>query len=369
MSFLIFGLGLLLSVCGSAAVYFGYGIVTVERGWSSVIAGATALSCGIVTIALALILRSLGKLQTFLEAEKGIKPLLSELALGRAASSPWPPQDLGSGVEPQSGLRDLGSPAREQPPAAAAAPNPVVAQAVAEAPPPPDEQIDIHRGRARILTPQPREDSRVGARESANVSRASIEDVRRLVAAKVKGWPQPEPQSAPAPVYEIAAEPRPAGGETVRFGAGPAAVREGRDARSHHAAGSEASVDAALRAEAKAAPVAAPFLAAQKAEEEVILLAGAQTAAGQAEGQIETGPFASEGGPPRAQGAPDARPGGAEAVSSGPLDEGLAIIGRYESDGTSYVMYADGSIDAQSERGVFHFKSMADLKAFMETQG
>ena len=57
MSYGILGLGLLLTVCGSYAVYFGYGIVAVERGWSSVIAGATALSCGIVTIALALILR------------------------------------------------------------------------------------------------------------------------------------------------------------------------------------------------------------------------------------------------------------------------------------------------------------------------
>ncbi len=46
MSYVIFGLGLLLAVCGSSAVYFGYGIVEVERGWSSVIAGATALSCG-----------------------------------------------------------------------------------------------------------------------------------------------------------------------------------------------------------------------------------------------------------------------------------------------------------------------------------
>jgi hypothetical protein len=31
-------------------------------------------------------------------------------------------------------------------------------------------------------------------------------------------------------------------------------------------------------------------------------------------------------------------------------------------------MYADGSIEARSERGVFHFQSMAELKAFMEAQ-
>jgi hypothetical protein len=49
-------------------------------------------------------------------------------------------------------------------------------------------------------------------------------------------------------------------------------------------------------------------------------------------------------------------------------ETGLAIVGRYESEGTSYVMYANGSIEARSERGVFHFQSMAELKAFMEAQ-
>ena len=44
-----------------------------------------------------------------------------------------------------------------------------------------------------------------------------------------------------------------------------------------------------------------------------------------------------------------------------------AVIGRYESEGTSYVMYADGSIDAQSAAGVYRFASMAELKAFIES--
>jgi hypothetical protein len=44
-----------------------------------------------------------------------------------------------------------------------------------------------------------------------------------------------------------------------------------------------------------------------------------------------------------------------------------AIIGHYESDGTVYVMFADGSIEARSESGVYRFGSMAELKAFVET--
>lgn len=45
-----------------------------------------------------------------------------------------------------------------------------------------------------------------------------------------------------------------------------------------------------------------------------------------------------------------------------------AVIGRYEAEGTTYIMFADGSIEAQSERGVARFKSMAELKAYFETQ-
>ena len=42
------------------------------------------------------------------------------------------------------------------------------------------------------------------------------------------------------------------------------------------------------------------------------------------------------------------------------------MIGRYESEGTSYVMYADGSIEAQSAAGIYRFASMAELKSFIE---
>ena len=37
-------------------------------------------------------------------------------------------------------------------------------------------------------------------------------------------------------------------------------------------------------------------------------------------------------------------------------------------DGTTYVMFSDGSIEAQSEQGVYRFGSMAELKAFFEDQ-
>ena len=47
----------------------------------------------------------------------------------------------------------------------------------------------------------------------------------------------------------------------------------------------------------------------------------------------------------------------------------LAVVGQYETQGTSYVMYSDGSVEARTQHAVFHFRSMAELKAFLESDG
>lgn len=50
-----------------------------------------------------------------------------------------------------------------------------------------------------------------------------------------------------------------------------------------------------------------------------------------------------------------------------PRDDLRVEIGRYETEGTLYVMYADGSIDARSGDDVYRFASLAALKAHIET--
>ncbi len=42
------------------------------------------------------------------------------------------------------------------------------------------------------------------------------------------------------------------------------------------------------------------------------------------------------------------------------------VIGRYEANGTHYIMYADGSIDAETAHGAYRFSSMDELKRFIE---
>ncbi|MET7245011.1 hypothetical protein ABZT49_16780, partial [Methylobacterium sp. EM32] len=54
-----------------------------------------------------------------------------------------------------------------------------------------------------------------------------------------------------------------------------------------------------------------------------------------------------------------------------PLDEALAktVIGTYDSGGNTYTMYADGTIDAETPAGRFHFASIEELKAFRGAGG
>jgi len=48
---------------------------------------------------------------------------------------------------------------------------------------------------------------------------------------------------------------------------------------------------------------------------------------------------------------------------------GATVIGTYNSGDNTYVMFSDGSIEAQTPGGVFHFKSLDELKAFVASGG
>lgn len=42
-----------------------------------------------------------------------------------------------------------------------------------------------------------------------------------------------------------------------------------------------------------------------------------------------------------------------------------ALIGRYSSGGANYMIFADGSIEAETEEGAYKFKSMGDFKQYL----
>ncbi len=96
MSFVVLVLGTLLSFGGAVALYSGYSNVEVVRGWTAVIAGTTALSAGVMTIGISFVLRCLVRLQTFLEIERRLGPLLNDIALNRDS---YYPHARSAGVE------------------------------------------------------------------------------------------------------------------------------------------------------------------------------------------------------------------------------------------------------------------------------
>ena len=62
---------------------------------------------------------------------------------------------------------------------------------------------------------------------------------------------------------------------------------------------------------------------------------------------------------------PKDEPPPVEAPPSPPQPE-PAVVGRYSSGDTNYLMFADGSIEAQTPEGVMRFASLTELKRFVE---
>jgi hypothetical protein len=57
-----------------------------------------------------------------------------------------------------------------------------------------------------------------------------------------------------------------------------------------------------------------------------------------------------------------------EKAAAGPHPD-ATIVGTYNSGDNTYVMFSDGSIEAQTPRGVFRFQSLDELKAFIASGG
>jgi hypothetical protein len=288
MSYLVFAFGLALSVGGAFAIYFGYGIVSVERGWASVIAGAAALSGGVVTMALGLILNSLSRLRTVLEAEPSAIPLPGEVRL-------YPDEDYADAPYAES------------------------FEAVPPEAPPIGADFEDAPEHASWRQPGPEAET--------------MEDIRRIVAEKVRartgivdataGQTMAPPPDADSGQPGLPAAPHPDDdgyGEAEDYDPRPIE----RGAPDHFGR-----------------PVEQTFPAAS-----------GLTLPDEPRGHTAHQPDEKAASEPEAPAVRET--------------EGRVVTRRYESAGTVYVMYADGSIEAQSEHGVMHFESMTELKAFMD---
>lgn len=348
MAYLVLALGALLSVGGALSIFQGAGIVQVERGWTGVIAGATSLTGGIITIALGLILRALLDLRARNDrriADAGT--VVAADPVGALIPSPATPV-----AAPAPALSARASDFDDGLLAAFLEAKPDVPADTANLTPPPVQEeptpvLTLPEPRSRPLPPTQEREQPEPAKTPAKVAFRTT--VAPPAAAPPAAAPAPLPEDhPPAPAMDdwldrafssLDNEVLGGAGETR----GPAphnavaaaslaewAASDLPDAsRDHHAVAELEPDHPAPQAMHEPEPVHAPASAATP--------------------------------PPVATLAPVATP----KPETQPLPE-AAVIGRYEADGTSYIMFSDGSIEAQSEAGVYRFSSMTELKAFIE---
>lgn len=307
--------GVLLVIAGAAAIYSGYDIIEIERGWASVIAGTTALTGGAITIALAWILRSLEELRATVET-RDMRPAPA----GTQVRQPETPAALPVALATASVRENAPVPQREEPVFGQFERTDAEMEEIAE-------QRFEPPGAPSASPPKMPETSQPAAQKPA-LSRASY--AFTSAAAKARTERRNEPSVSElwrrVGVNLDAAKSEP-----------PAEAPEAPLTRSGSLPPTRQSDPAAAESEA------GDWLdqAMARFDEAIAPESG------------ETG----EEAPPLAPSSSPEQPESAEPE----------VIGRYEAEGTAYVMYADGSIDAQSEQGILRFHSLAELKAFFQS--
>ena len=318
MAVIVLAIGVVMAIAGGGEIFYGSGYIEIERGWSAFISGTVLLTGGLMTVALGFALRSLADLKSTL------------LRLG----SPIAPSAAVPFAEPSQ--PEVSLPRREAP----------VPLRPTEAP----LTLDPAGAPGRALQIEPYFDG---------AARAPTDDAQRLAPLVLA-----EEAIETAPVVALAEAPRPSADEAFppprHPSPPPAAVpapeaspamddwldRNFADLDRDMAELHERETDVFDGTTHGPLPAEEPH--ASHAPEAARAADGEATRVDPIAQPSSREPAAAQAETPRAEPAP-------------------AVIGRYEADDTSYVMYADGSIEAQSEAGIYRFASMAELKAFIET--
>ncbi len=370
MAYLVIAVGLLMSLVGGYLLNYGYAIVQVERGWSSVIAGSVFLSGGLVTISLGVLLHAItralagrglteglvvaGRTAARAETSDAAAPstvgtsmvgsVVGASMVGLSVSGPRvdepafasrepdmyapepAPSAFGRDGEAHPGTMlasiEPGHPYQAEPYAPASYPHESYMAGVADAP--------IHQEGAPLGDEPGHETAEVAAHPSSRQPARELEPVvpamddwldRAFSEIDGSSPPHPEPR-------DIARDRNDVGAIDFTAPESPYGMRLTQAEPVH------------------AEPAHAEPIHAEPAHPEPAYAEPAY-----AEAPVTPAALAPTPSVPAATTPP-------------PHDS--PVIGRYESDDTSYVMYADGSIEAQSPAGVYRFSSMAELKAFIE---
>ena len=316
-------LGALLALGGAVSIWNGVDVIQSERGWVSVIAGSVALVGGVLTFALFILIREV-------EALRGMAAGSAAPAVERSATGHLQASETVAAV---AGV--------------------AVGGILARAPvgPPPVVQLPPETPAAQPSEPEPQAELEL-AQEPA---------------------PEPVPQS-PAPAAEERIEAAGADEEATEFHVPEEPAQEeapADESQTPLVSPGYAWLERALAREEGRKSPALDWLRSRPPTGSLTeppvssLEASGQESAHDEEPAHEQAPATAE--------APehDQEPSVADHTEAGPGAEEHApepdVVGRYSSGGSHYTLYSDGSIDAQTDHGIFRFASMADLRAHIES--
>ncbi|ALA18822.1 MULTISPECIES: hypothetical protein [unclassified Chelatococcus] len=373
---------------GFYAVMAGAEVIVLERGWSMVIAGSVFAAAGFVLAAIALLMRDLRRLAAGLEflparesspgraAEQPFDdeadfrpvvvpgvPIAPSAAAGAAAPTlggkAWAEEETREAeaaeepgfetMRPFPSRRFEDRPAveeepeeREEPVSAAAPDQPAPAEEEPAQPSrtgkldDPFARFDFSRDFFATERQTARAESQEAGEEQTEEPRLSTFGTAPQVSEEPEAAAEPEPE--PAPKRE----------ETLPQL--PSWLRRSEDRG--EAKGFEAPAATWPQQEREAPP--APAADEETPEEAEVGLEADRAEEVPAErGELE-----------EHEGAEEAAPAGeeADAATAAPT-----VVGTYSAGGNLYVMYSDGSIEAETGRGVFKFASLDELKNYIAT--
>jgi hypothetical protein len=419
----VFVLGLVLIIGGAWGIWRGSDYIQLERGWASVISGSVAATGGVLTLTVGFVLRRLDALHSaFLNAGARGVGLLSEAPVVAEAAEPMP-----LGLEPTHATPALAPQARSHEPEAvtptpsSTMPDPALAAAAVNV------ELLAHEARHAEEEEHPSVERTEGA--SAEPDLFEAVPTEAVPEAAHRAGPSPAEEMAKAAgvgdepeldaaIEELLAEER--GGRPP-----PAAVEDHAPAVSGETpAESEPLVPVAPEAREtvpkrtgwrglfsrKERPAAtpippdglpAPELSSFDQSEPVAHATEPEAAAEQDPRAPQTDSIPRTGDDwfdralsgvdevepkhaPSEQGTSGAvsgadqsgdmagsqlgfeAPKGQRPSAGAPPPAEPAVIGRYTSGNTTYIMFADGSIEAETPTGILHFASLADLKVYVE---
>jgi hypothetical protein len=403
----VFALALILIVGGAWGIWRGADYIQLERGWASVISGSVAFTGGVLTLAVGFVLRRLDALHGALLAVAAGKSEIAlpvELPAATPQTEPMPlslaPTPTAHAPEPQ--LATYADPAlqaaaainvelleREERPAAgerhplpSQAPEPTSSEA------PPEVIHAAHQGPADDMVQaagvgdEPELDAAIEELLADERGRGSQQEGG---AGQVRSWVSAEAASTETRAPALAAPAEVPDKPPQRTGwRGLFSRRERRAAAPavEHPAAEPLLPDVpdptGVAPEGEARPEHVPTEEPVPVQSDTIPRTGDdwfdRALSGIDEAEM---PYQSAGEAPgstrqrmepieETESRPELHSPSLQEPPGAPPPAEPAVIGRYTSGNTTYIMFADGSIEAETPTGILRFASLADLKSYVE---